>query len=333
MSGFGAGGGADMLQEVLTRKLREQVAMAEQQHRAKALMEQARQADQSNALGVRRADQGDADLGFRQERAGVTDQRYTDDAPLRAVNLRLHNAQANALENPVQKPTTVPLVRVGRDGKPTVMGDIPSGAKVINEPSPAGPSHPRFNIVQGADADGKPAMIRTNVDTGQIEVLPVPTGANFVKRDQPATADQTNLAIYSSRVKQAEPIIAGLESAIASMNPLSFEAQSRIDKPYLQSKEMQSYSQAARQFVNSVLRRESGAAISQSEFDSARKQYLPMPGDTDQARAQKRAARADLSVQFERGAGPAAQKRPADAGGGGDAAAKAAALLKKYGGG
>jgi hypothetical protein len=97
---------------------------------------------------------------------------------------------------------------------------------------------------------------------------------------------------------------------------------------------MQAYSQAARQFVNSVLRRESGAAISQSEFDSARKQYLPMPGDTDQVKAQKRAARADVLTQFERGAGPAAQRRPATpSGGGGDAASKAADLLKKYGGG
>tara|TARA_R100001530_G_scaffold34938_1_gene27299 strand:+ start:2308 stop:2460 length:153 start_codon:yes stop_codon:yes gene_type:complete len=35
--------------------------------------------------------------------------------------------------------------------------------------------------------------------------------------------------------------------------------------------------QTERDFVNAVLRRESGAAISGSEFRTARKQYLPQP--------------------------------------------------------
>lgn len=40
------------------------------------------------------------------------------------------------------------------------------------------------------------------------------------------------------------------------------------------------YRQAQREFINSVLRLESGAAISQSEFESARRQYFAIPGDT-----------------------------------------------------
>lgn len=50
--------------------------------------------------------------------------------------------------------------------------------------------------------------------------------------------------------------------------------------------------QAERDFVNAVLRRESGAAISPSEFSSAEKQYFPRAGDTQAVLEQKRQNRA-----------------------------------------
>lgn len=45
--------------------------------------------------------------------------------------------------------------------------------------------------------------------------------------------------------------------------------------------------QSKRNFVNAVLRRESGAAISPTEFESADKQYFPSGGDTPDVLAQK----------------------------------------------
>jgi hypothetical protein len=55
--------------------------------------------------------------------------------------------------------------------------------------------------------------------------------------------------------------------------------------------EYQQFAQAARDFINASLRRESGAVISPVEFDNARQQYLPMPGDTEATLAQKAANR------------------------------------------
>lgn len=49
--------------------------------------------------------------------------------------------------------------------------------------------------------------------------------------------------------------------------------------------------QAQRQFVNSVLRPESGASISPAEFENAAKQYFPQPNDTDETIARKEQAR------------------------------------------
>lgn len=57
------------------------------------------------------------------------------------------------------------------------------------------------------------------------------------------------------------------------------------------SEDQNKVEQAQRDFVNAVLRPESGASISPSEFDNARKQYFPQPGDTDAVIRQKQQAR------------------------------------------
>jgi len=54
--------------------------------------------------------------------------------------------------------------------------------------------------------------------------------------------------------------------------------------------------QAERNFVNAVLRRESGAAISPSEFENARAQYLPQLNDSPETLALKQQNR-DLALQ------------------------------------
>jgi len=57
---------------------------------------------------------------------------------------------------------------------------------------------------------------------------------------------------------------------------------------WTQSGEQQQVEQAQRDFINAVLRRESGAAIADSEFANARNQYFPQPGDSPEVIAQKR---------------------------------------------
>jgi hypothetical protein len=59
----------------------------------------------------------------------------------------------------------------------------------------------------------------------------------------------------------------------------------------LKSAERQQFEQAQRDFVNATLRRESGAAISDTEFANAKQQYFPQPGDSTEVVAQKTANR------------------------------------------
>ena len=45
--------------------------------------------------------------------------------------------------------------------------------------------------------------------------------------------------------------------------------------------------QAQRNFVNAILRQESGAVISPVEFENAKKQYFPSVGDSEEVKKQK----------------------------------------------
>ena len=68
--------------------------------------------------------------------------------------------------------------------------------------------------------------------------------------------------------------------------------------PYLfKSDRFKQIEQAQRDFINAALRRESGAAIAESEFENARLQYFPQPGDTPEVVKQKQKNR---EMQFEK---------------------------------
>lgn len=113
------------------------------------------------------------------------------------------------------------------------------------------------------------------------------------KQDKPATADERSSASYLIRMQEADPSI---EQFFKTPN---FDATSRRelvrelpqgDMLYkvVKNPDAQRYYNAVRTFINSVMRNESGAAIAESEFSSARDQYIPGPGDTAETIAQKR---------------------------------------------
>lgn len=65
----------------------------------------------------------------------------------------------------------------------------------------------------------------------------------------------------------------------------------------------QQVEQAQRNFVNAVLRRESGAVISPMEFDNAQRQYFPQPGDSPEVIAQKKRNRELVISSFSEESG------------------------------
>jgi hypothetical protein len=148
--------------------------------------------------------------------------------------------------------------------------------------------------------DGNKVLVRIEKATGRIEQ---PQIAGQEGAQQPSnpyapagkqTDEQAKAALYARRMFQAERILRDpkVESAATSVTEqIGGAIGNRV--PFgmgrgAMSESFQKYDQAKRDFVNAVLRRESGAVISDQEFANAEKQYFPAPGDTPKVLQQKR---------------------------------------------
>ncbi|MBD3844269.1 hypothetical protein IED13_01065 [Bosea sp. SSUT16] len=124
------------------------------------------------------------------------------------------------------------------------------------------------------------------------------------------TEGQANAALYADRMKAADEILSRPEISESS---LSRTQRTLAGVPVygnsLVSPQFQMADQAQRDFINAVLRRESGAAISESEFDNARKQYFAQPGDGKDVLAQKARNRQTAIQGIGNAAGPTYAKR------------------------
>jgi len=144
--------------------------------------------------------------------------------------------------------------------------------------------------------------------------------------DKAPTEFQGKSAAYGLRAREADKILNEVQGKYspAKINaknavsewPIVGGALGAIQNNTLSDTD-QKAEQAQRNFVNAVLRQESGAAISPSEFENAKKQYFPQPGDSKAVIAQKDVNR-KLAIQgFDSNAGRAKIMAPGAAATGG----------------
>lgn len=118
-------------------------------------------------------------------------------------------------------------------------------------------------------------------------------------------ANQGVAAGYADRMQAANQVLADpklLQAMTDATKP--FVAGIPVAGNFMVGPEYQMAEQAQRDFLNAILRRESGAVISPSEFDNAKKQYFPQPGDSAEVIKQK-AQNRELAIQgVMRSAGP-----------------------------
>lgn len=131
---------------------------------------------------------------------------------------------------------------------------------------------------------------------------------------QSLTEQQANAVQFSARMKQANINLDSLEDAgfdVAAISNHLMQSASRRKLGFLSSSQAQQYEAAKRNWIAAVLRKESGAAIAQSEYAGADHQYFPQPRDTAATIAQKRTLR-DTALNTMQAAGlfglPPAQK-------------------------
>jgi hypothetical protein len=150
--------------------------------------------------------------------------------------------------------------------------------------------------------DGKPVLVQQDK---QGNIQPVQGFGPKSGSAKPLTDAQAKALLFGTRAQESDKLIAGLEG---QYNPLAIGAKQAAGRiplvggaaeaagNVMLSEAGQKAEQAQRDFINAILRRESGAVISEQEFANAAKQYFPQAGDSKAVRAQK-AKNRDLAVR------------------------------------
>lgn len=196
--------------------------------------------------------------------------------------------QANTLAPAAANTNALTAPPVNQPGAPTV-----ANAKAMNVPRPA----PR-------------AGYKYNEQGQQVKV-----------EDQNLTEAQGKATGFALRAAEAHKVLdtvgksgevqPGLIKRVAEGVPLVGESLGTALNA-TQSSQQQQVEQAQRAFVNAILRQESGAAISESEFANAKKQYFPQPGDKPAVIEQKRQNRETAIKSLEIAGGPGMKQANAD---------------------
>jgi len=155
-----------------------------------------------------------------------------------------------------------------------------------------GPNNTPIPIPAGVD----PKVFRQHVTTAAADAA---TGKQ--------TEVQSNATQFANRMERAEADIIGVESEGSSAFNRAADAVPFGVGNYLKGESAQKYKQAQSQFITALLRKESGAAISPSEFSRYDKEFFPQPGDSQAVVQQKREARKVAIDAMKKGAGPGYQ--------------------------
>ncbi|TXN43586.1 hypothetical protein [Methylobacterium sp. WL7] len=155
--------------------------------------------------------------------------------------------------------------------------------------------------------DGSKRDMLYDPETKSLSPIPVEGRTDGERGGNPFATGKFNdtqgkAAGFSDRMLGSEQTLRKLED----INKDAFGATIGAMVPNsMKSEDRQSYEQAKRSFINAQLRRESGAAIAPSEFDSAERQYFPQPGEGKPIIEQKRMERQRAIEAMAREGGPA----------------------------
>lgn len=148
---------------------------------------------------------------------------------------------------------------------------------------------------QGIDRELFNKIVSTRLTTGAKK----PTAgafqaAGFAKRIRDAEADLLELENAGfNRASIGTSIGVGVSDFFGSIGMGGFTE-------FFKSSELKRFEQARRNFINAVLREESGAVISDAEFENAEIQYFPVIGDDFETIQQKRRNRATVLAAYEK---------------------------------
>ena len=209
-------------------------------------------------------------------------------------------------------------ITIGPSGEQKVVAEVPEkpivvGNNLVDSTGKVIYTAPKDFAGHIVETDNGPMLVDTR--TGQAK--PIMAGGQPVAGGKPLTESQSNATAFGVRAKEANLILKGLEDkgyrtggvikGIGESIPL---VGSGLGKSlnWTASDEQQATSQARKNFVTAVLRKESGASISPTEFENEEKKYFPQVGDSAAVVLQKQKARETAIKALELQAGPGARQ-------------------------
>ncbi|WP_166015787.1 MULTISPECIES: hypothetical protein [Chelativorans] len=123
---------------------------------------------------------------------------------------------------------------------------------------------------------------------------------------RPLTEAQSKDAVYATRAEGALGTLDQFDTALTSASERVAEYDPTGVVRGMQSEEFQKAQQAGLEFLQAILRKDTGAAIAKEELDQYGRTYLPQPGDGPAVLEQKRMARRRALEALKAGMAPQA---------------------------
>ncbi|MDX6807164.1 hypothetical protein [Terrihabitans rhizophilus] len=189
-----------------------------------------------------------------------------------------------------------------RTGTATSLGNYGKGEKPPEQPAVVREfQFAKENGYQGTFVEYQQGLkggmsLRTNPD-GSVEFVQGAGGG------RPLTEAQSKDTVYLTRAAGALPILDQYGEKLANFTE-NAGGQVPVVGNYLKTPEYQQAEQAGTEFLQAILRKDTGAAITPQETAEYGKVYLPRPGDSQAVLVQKRASRQRAAQAIKLGLPP-----------------------------
>lgn len=241
------------------------------------------------------------------------------DSMIKDLNIeRMRNELANSGLTRRQQELAIRRAEQDLEGKPNIeiirdaatgeiiavdKNDINSGVKKLRE---AGPSKDAPVTKQIKQPDGSEVAVQWDAQTRSWVPLKAPEGGASIRAPGKLTEQQSKDLVYYNRGLQAMETF-GDGAALTGAEGLAGATIGQIPVVgnYAKSKEFQMAEQAGRNYLASILRKDTGAAITANEEKIYGEVFLPRPGDDPATIKQKAEARKQAIDAIRDGLGPA----------------------------
>lgn len=215
--------------------------------------------------------------------------------PMYQLQLQTAQAELDALRNPTQEN---PYLNVGGGSIfNQTTGEFMTAPDVGGQKLPADVQEYNWYAEQEAASGRQPLSYLDFVNAqkgGGLQITTNPDGTTSITQGgpgKPLTEGQSKDTVYSTRAAGALPIIDQFGDALMNPAMRAVEGDPTGIARQMQSPEFQQAQQSGKEFLQAILRKDTGAAITPQETAEYGSVYLPIPGDSPQVLELKKISR------------------------------------------